>query len=111
MRDLLKAARNITCFKSNNPGRKKGCFIPDVYQAGSRLLELKTSFGAVKKAQFKEFIKLSLSNQGTRFSMIFYKQPSVAEMQTLQKWAVEAAKDIGRESDDMLFNILYKVAH
>ena len=106
MINMFGLTKNKKCFNPVNLAVKheRGCFIPDVYEKGARLIEIKTSFGAMKKDQFQTFIKLAQRNMGTRFSLIFFRKPSEAQIKIMQRWAIEASEKNG---DDMLFNIIH----
>jgi len=100
--ELLRMTKNTGCYKDGRPSRPPGCFIPDFFAKGARLVEVKTSMGAVRKRQFQEFMRISLRS-GQPMSMVFLRKPLPAEIERLQRWAVEVAG----ESDDILLNITH----
>ena len=103
VRDMWGLTKNTMCFKHGRPASPPGCFIPDflVTKAG-RLVEVKTSMGAVKKLQFQEFINIARES-GQKMTMVFLKKPTPAEVQQLQHWALE----VTGETDDMLLSIIH----
>jgi hypothetical protein len=50
-------------------------------------------------------VGIAENNFGTKFSVVFLRKPSQAEMNLMQKWAKEAATHGG--SDDIFFNIIH----
>jgi hypothetical protein len=100
--ELLRLTKNTGCFKNGVRSTPPGCFIPDFFAKGGRLVEVKTSMGAIRKKQFQEFVRISLRS-GQPMSMVFLRKPSPAEVERLQRWAVEAAG----ESQDILLSIIH----
>ncbi|MEO1034861.1 MAG: Ig-like domain-containing protein [Pseudomonadota bacterium] len=87
-------AKNKACFADGmalQGRRTRGCKIPDVFKRGRQLVEIKTSLGAVKKAQFQEFLRIA--SNGTPFTMIVRSKPTTAQLERLQRYANEVIPD------------------
>ena len=106
MVEMFGLRKNTRCFSGGKglPKIKKGCFIPDAYVKGGKLIEIKTSFGALRKNQFQEFIRIAQQNLGIKMSVIFFHKPTPDQMRIMQKWAIEASNG---NADDMMFNIIH----
>jgi RHS repeat-associated protein len=102
--EMWGLTKNTTCFKNGRPSSPPGCFIPDflVTKAG-RIVEVKTSMGAVKEQQFKEFIRIAQAS-GQKMSMVFLKKPSSGDVEQLKRWALDVT---GGSDDDFLLSIIH----
>jgi hypothetical protein len=54
-----------------------------------RLVEIKNSMGAVKEAQFKEFVEIYSKGAAPGMTMIFKEMPTAAEVAMLEKWTLD----------------------
>ncbi len=84
---------------------KSGYFVPDVYVRGSQLLDFKTSFGAVSKKQFQEFIMIANQELGLKVSLVLLRKPTAAQIATMQQWAKEVTAKTG--DNDILFSVIH----
>ena len=106
MVEMFGLRKNTRCFSGGKglPKIKKGCFIPDAYVKGGKLIEIKTSFNVLRKNQFQEFIRIAQQNLGIKMSVIFFHKPTPDQMRIMQRWAIEASNG---NADDMMFNIIH----
>jgi hypothetical protein len=96
--------KNKKCFSGGQVSPvRKNCFIPDYLTKAGGWVEVKTSMGAVNKAQFQEFVKIS-GNVNQPLTMVFLKKPTASETTMLQKWATEAS---GGKTDDLLLSVIH----
>jgi hypothetical protein len=84
---------------------KSGYFIPDVYVKGDKLLDFKTSFGALSKEQFQQFIMIANQELGLKVSLVMLKKPTPGEIAIMEKWAKEVSTKT--HDKDILFSVIH----
>lgn len=68
-------------------------------------LDFKTSFGAVSKEQFQQFIMIANQDLGLKVSLVMPKKPTPGEVAIMEKWA----KEVSTKTDekDILFSVIH----